>query len=137
MFSDYLTISFIFTHPINTLDQSPSSTSNIYLRSLKSLVYLVQMYEACIWRFSVSFLIIFICIMCRNIRVKEIYGSKNRALLRCNTCTHYFSETRGTIFFRLETPDDEILRTLALVSEKGSIRGTAKATGHDRDTICT
>jgi hypothetical protein len=50
--------------------------------------------------------------------------------LRCNTCTHYFSETRGTIFFGLETPDDEILRTLALVPEKGSIRGTAKTTSY-------
>ena len=27
-----------------------------------------------------------------NIRVKEIYGPKNWALLRCNTCTHCFSE---------------------------------------------
>jgi transposase-like protein len=71
-----------------------------------------------------------------NIRVKEIYGPKNRALLRCNTCTHCFSETRGTIFFGLKTSDDEILRTLALVPEKGSIRGTARATGHDKDTIC-
>ncbi len=53
-----------------------------------------------------------------NIRVKKRYGSKNRALLRCNTCTHCFSETRGTIFFGLETPDDEILRTLALAPKK-------------------
>ncbi|MFV9631353.1 MAG: hypothetical protein ACNYWM_09830 [Methanosarcinales archaeon] len=53
--------------------------------------------------------------------------------MRCNTCTHCFSETRGTIFFGLETPDDEILRTLALVPgvpEKGSIRETARATSY-------
>jgi hypothetical protein len=56
--------------------------------------------------------------------------------LRCNTCIHCFSETRGTIFFGLETPDDKILRTLAPVPEKGSIRGTTRATGHDKDTIC-
>ncbi len=71
-----------------------------------------------------------------NMRVKERYGSKNRALLRCNTCTHCFSETRCTIFFGLKTPDEEILRTLAMIPEKGSIRGTGRATGHDKDTIC-
>jgi hypothetical protein len=63
-----------------------------------------------------------------NIKLKERYGPKNRALLRCNTCTHCFSETRGTIFFGLKTPDDEILRTLAMIPEKGSIRGTGRAT---------
>jgi len=56
--------------------------------------------------------------------------------LRCNTCTHCFSETRCTIFFGLKTPDEEILRTLAMIPEKGSIRGTGRATGHDKDTIC-
>jgi hypothetical protein len=40
------------------------------------------------------------------------------------------------IFFGLETPDDKILRTLTPVPEKGSIRGTTRATGHDEDTIC-
>jgi len=75
-------------------------------------------------------------LMARSIPVKERYGSKNRALLRCNTCKHCFSETRCTIFFRLETPDDEILIIPALVPEKGSIRGTARATRHDKDTIC-
>jgi hypothetical protein len=55
--------------------------------------------------------------------------------LRCNTCTLCFSETRGTIFFGLEIPDEEF-RTLAMIPEKGSICGTARVTGHDKDTIC-
>jgi len=67
-----------------------------------------------------------------NLRVKEKYGSKNRALLRGKTCTRCFSETRGTIFFGLKIPDEEILRTLAIIPEKGSIRGTSRATGHDK-----
>jgi len=33
--------------------------------------------------------------------------------------THCFSENRGTIFLGLNTPDDEILRTLAIIPEKG------------------
>ena len=31
---------------------------------------------------------------------------------------------------------DEVLRTLALLPEKGSIRGVARATGHDKNAIC-
>jgi len=36
----------------------------------------------------------------------------------------------------LNTPTNEVLRTLALLPEKGSIRGVARATGHDKNTIC-
>ena len=42
----------------------------------------------------------------------------------------------GTAFFELDTPQEEVLRTLAMIPEKGSIRGVARATGHDKDTIC-
>ena len=38
----------------------------------------------------------------RNIKVKERLRPKNRALLRCNTCTCCFSKTRCTIFFGLK-----------------------------------
>ena len=31
---------------------------------------------------------------------------------------------------------DEVLRTLALLPEKGSIRGVARSTGHDKNAIC-
>jgi hypothetical protein len=31
---------------------------------------------------------------------------------------------------------DEVLRTLALLPEKGSIRGVARATAHDKNAIC-
>ena len=71
-----------------------------------------------------------------NIVLKERYGKNNTALLRCKTCGHCFSETRGTLFFGLSTPWDEVLRTLAMLPEKGSIRGVARATGHDKDAIC-
>ncbi|MDY6932550.1 MAG: hypothetical protein SVJ22_11635 [Halobacteriota archaeon] len=71
-----------------------------------------------------------------NIKLKGIYGNNRRALLKCKTCGHCFSETRGTLFFGLETPQEEILRTLSMVPEKGSIREVARATGHDKNTIC-
>ena len=71
-----------------------------------------------------------------NIVLKERYGKNNYALFKCKTCKHCFSETRGTAFFGLDTPQEEVLRTLAMIPEKGSIRGVARATGHSKDTIC-
>ena len=71
-----------------------------------------------------------------NIIFKERYGRNNTALLRCKTCGHCFSESRGTPFFNLNTSMDEVLRTLALLPEKGSIRGVGRATGHDKNAIC-
>jgi len=41
--------------------------------------------------------------------LKERYGKDNRALLKCKTCGHCFSETRGTPFFGLNTSIDEVL----------------------------
>ncbi len=71
-----------------------------------------------------------------NLFVKDRYGLQDRILLKCKTCHHSFSETRGTMFFGLDTPQDEVLRTLALIPEKGSIRGAARTSGHDKNTIC-
>ena len=71
-----------------------------------------------------------------NIILKERYGRNNIALLLCKTCGHCFSENRGTPFFDLNTSMEEVLRTIALLPEKGSIRGLARATGHDKNTIC-
>jgi hypothetical protein len=62
-----------------------------------------------------------------NIVFKERYGKNNHALLKCKTCKCCFSETKGTIFFGLDTPEEEVLRTLAKIPEKGSIRGVARS----------
>ncbi len=70
-----------------------------------------------------------------NIIIKEKYGKEERYLLKCRTCKHCFSETRDTAFFFLHTPKDEVLRVLAMLPEKGSIRGLARATGHSQNTI--
>lgn len=70
-----------------------------------------------------------------NIRVKERRGKDQRALLLCKTCGHCFSETRGTPFFGLKTPIDEVVRALALLPERGSMRAVGRATGHKVDTI--
>ena len=71
-----------------------------------------------------------------NIVLKERYGKNKHILLKCKTCNHCFSDTRGTVFFRLDTPQEEVLRSLSMIPEKGSIRGVARATGHSKNTIC-
>ena len=70
-----------------------------------------------------------------NIIIKEKYGKEERYLLKCRTCGHCFSETRGTAFFCLHAPREEVLRVLAMLPEKGSIRGLARATHHSQNTI--
>ncbi len=57
------------------------------------------------------------------------------AMTDYTTCKHCFSETHGTPFFELKTPTGEVIRTLAMFPEKGSIRGVARASGHSKDTV--
>jgi transposase-like protein len=70
-----------------------------------------------------------------NIIIKEKYGKEERYLLKCRTCGHCFSETRGTAFFCLHASKEEVLRVLAMLPEKGSIRGLARATNHSQNTV--
>jgi len=70
-----------------------------------------------------------------NIVFKERYGNNNRVLFKCKICKHCFSESRDTPYFGLSTPAKEVVRTLAMIPEKGGIRGTARANGHDKDTV--
>jgi hypothetical protein len=72
---------------------------------------------------------------CRNIVLKEQYGTDNWALLKCRICGHCFSEKHDTPFFGLNISMDEVCRTLAQIPEKGSIRGVARSSGHDKSTI--
>jgi transposase-like protein len=55
--------------------------------------------------------------------------------VKCKTCKKCFSETRGTVFFQLNTAEEEILRTVSMIPENGGIRGLARATGHSKNTI--
>ena len=71
-----------------------------------------------------------------NIVLKERYGKDNRALLKCRTAAIVLArlmERRSSV---LNTTIDEVCRTLALIPEKGSIRGAARISGHDKGTIC-
>ena len=53
----------------------------------------------------------------------------------CKTCNSSFVETKGTIFYRRRTPEDEIIDTLTLIAEDSRISSLARAKGHKEDTI--
>lgn len=72
-----------------------------------------------------------------NIVRNRRYGKQRTQLLKCQTCGQSFSENRGTLFFGLRTPKEEVVDTLHILAERGSLRGTARITGHKRDTVAS
>jgi transposase-like protein len=54
---------------------------------------------------------------------------------KCKTCNRTFVETKGTIFYRRRTPEDEIIDTLTLIAEDSRISSLARAKGHTEETI--
>lgn len=44
-----------------------------------------------------------------------------RQRFRCKACGNMFTETKGTLFYRRRTPEDEIIETLALIAESSRI----------------
>lgn len=53
----------------------------------------------------------------------------------CKSCDGTFTETKGTIFYRRRTPDDEIIETLAFLAEGMRISSLSRVKGHKEDTI--
>jgi hypothetical protein len=58
-----------------------------------------------------------------------------RQRFKCKTCGRTFTETKGTIFYRRRTPEDEIIETLAFVAEGSRISSLVRVKGHKEDTI--
>ncbi len=58
-----------------------------------------------------------------------------RQRYKCKTCGDTFTETKGTIFYRRRTPEEEIIETLALVAEGSRVSSLARVKGHKEDTI--
>ncbi len=58
-----------------------------------------------------------------------------RQRYKCKRCSKTFTETKGTLFYRRRTPDEEILDTLALIAEGSRISSLVRAKGHKEDTI--
>jgi len=54
---------------------------------------------------------------------------------RCHTCGHTFTQTKGTLFYRKQTPRQDIVETLALLAEGVRISSITRAKGIKEDTI--
>jgi transposase-like protein len=54
---------------------------------------------------------------------------------QCKTCLKTFTATRGTIFYRKQTPGDQILEVLALLAEGNRISSLTRVKGIKEDTI--
>ena len=53
----------------------------------------------------------------------------------CKTCHQTFTATKGTLFYRKQTPADEILETLALLAEGDRVSSLTRVKGIKEDTI--
>lgn len=53
----------------------------------------------------------------------------------CKTCHQTFTETKGTLFYRKQTPAHEILETLALLAEGDRVSSLTRVKGIKEDTI--
>jgi transposase-like protein len=58
-----------------------------------------------------------------------------RQRYECKTCGQTFTETKGTLFYRRRTPEDEIIDTLAHIAEGNRISSLVRTKGHKEDTI--
>ena len=58
-----------------------------------------------------------------------------RQRYQCKRCGETFTETKGTLFYRRRTPDDEIIDTLAHIAEGNRISSLVRTKGHKEDTI--
>jgi transposase-like protein len=58
-----------------------------------------------------------------------------RQRYKCKTCGRTFTETKGTIFYRRRTSEDEIVETLAFLAEGSRISSLTRVKGHKEDTI--
>ena len=70
----------------------------------------------------------------RNIK-KAGKTKKGRQRYQCKTCGQTFVETKGTMFYRRRTAEEEIIETLAFMAEGVRISSLARVKGHKEDTI--
>ncbi len=65
------------------------------------------------------------------------YGTtgNGRQRYRCKTCGKTFSETTGTIFSGKHTPKDEIIETIAFVTEGARVASLSRVKGYKESTI--
>ena len=54
---------------------------------------------------------------------------------QCRTCRRTFTATKGTLFYRRQTPASEIVKALAQLAEGNRISSVTRTTGHKEDAL--
>ena len=72
---------------------------------------------------------------CQKNIVKLGKTKAGRQRYKCHTCGSTFTETKGTLFYRRRTPEDEMIETLAFLAEGSRISSVTRVKGHKEDTI--
>lgn len=67
--------------------------------------------------------------------IKSGHTRSGRQRYKCLRCGKTFTETRGTIFYRRRTDDEEILECLAMIAEGSRISSVSRVKGHKEDTV--
>jgi hypothetical protein len=70
-----------------------------------------------------------------NITLSHRYGHQGTYLLWCKRCQRTFSEHRGTPFFGLRTPREQILLALRCLAEGSGVSATARIVQTNEDTV--
>ena len=71
----------------------------------------------------------------RNNIIKFGHTRSGRQRYKCRRCGKTFTETRGTIFYRRRTDDEEILECPAMIAEGSRISSVSRVKGHKEDTV--
>jgi transposase-like protein len=67
--------------------------------------------------------------------VKYGLTPQGKQRFRCTTCGKTFCETTGTVFYKKQKPDAEIIETLALVAEGVRVASLSRVKGFKEETI--
>jgi transposase-like protein len=54
---------------------------------------------------------------------------------RCQTCTHSFTQTKGTLFYRCRHPEETIVECLAMVGDRNSLAAIHRMKGVKEETV--
>jgi IS1 family transposase/transposase-like protein len=74
---------------------------------------------------------------CGNVSAISTYmtESGNRRIFRCKVCGKSFSETRGTVFFDLRTPEEKVMMALKMLLVRVELSGIGFVLGVTEETV--
>jgi|SRR5436305_7238580 len=75
-------------------------------------------------------------IMPENV-VKHGQTEKGIQRYQCKTCKKTFTETKGTMFYRLRHSEDVIVECMAMVGDRNSLAAIHRIKGIKEETICS